>query len=101
MNDNRFILSKTNKNLSLGRLKILVESKHRHISKTAYICAKGKIYAVLHTDTEGWTRMITLPARDRSGTEYDIYIEGVRYRSVTVYPFVINIHYISIVSEDK
>ena len=56
---------------SLGWLKLyIIAEKNTSTSQTVYIKRNNRIYAVLHTDTCGATKCISLPAKEDSGSDY-------------------------------
>lgn len=98
---NEKIISENNKNITLGWLKLyIIGKKSTPSSQTVYIKKDNKIYAVLHTDTTGATKTISLPGKRDSGTEYKCLLDNGDESAVKVYPFVVNIHYIDKNTED-
>lgn len=101
MCENEKSLSKIENNITLGWLKLFIIGKNNTpSSRTVYICKDKKIYAVLHTDTTGATKSISLPAKKVCGTEYVCLLDNGEKRQVNVYPYVVNIHYIDKNTED-
>lgn len=92
------IKASTNKDSnSLGWLKLyIIGSDSSPSSRTVYIRRNGRIYAVLHTDTTGGTKAVNLPADRITGSEYTLVLDNGDIMKLTVYPFVVNIHYIDI-----
>ncbi len=79
----------------LGWLKLyIIGKKSTQSSRTVYIRRGSKIYAVLHTDITGGTKSVSLPASKGTGTDYICALDNGEICKVTVYPFVVNIHYI-------
>ncbi len=83
------------KSTPLGWLKLFIIGKGSSpCSRTVYIYKKSIIYAVLHTDTTGATKAISLPAESPLGSEYIYRLDNGEEKSIKVYPHVVNIHYI-------
>ena len=84
-----------NENTPLGWLKLFIIGRSSNpTSRTVYIYRNGQIYAVLHTDTTGATKTISLPAEKHNGNEYICVLDNGDSSKVRVYPYVINVHYI-------
>ena len=87
--------SQLNDSNSLGWLKLyIIGADSPPSSRTVYIRRNDKIYAVLHTDITGGTKAVNLPADRITGSEYTLVLDNGDIMKVTVYPFVVNIHYI-------
>jgi hypothetical protein len=86
---------------SLGWLKLyIIGADSPPSSRTVYIRKDGKIYAVLHTDTTGGTKAVNLPADKITGSEYTCILDNGDTTKITVYPYVINVHYIDKTKEN-
>lgn len=82
-------------NIPLGWLKLfIIGNRPNPSSRTVYIYKGTQIYSVLHTDTTGATKSISLPAQKTNGSEYTCVLDNGDKSVVTVYPYVVNIHYI-------
>lgn len=91
--DNIFL--DNNENIALGWLKLFIIGKGSNpSSRTVYIYKGTQIYSVLHTDTTGATKSISLPAQKNSGSIYMCILDNGDKSTVRVYPYVVNIHYI-------
>lgn len=87
--------SDSDKSSSLGWLKLyIISSDNTHSSRTIYIKRNSKIYAVLHTDITGGTKVISLPASKSTGTRYNCIIDNGEIIEICIYPYVMNVHYI-------
>ena len=88
----------TNRNrdsFSLGWLKLyIIGADSSPSSRTVYIQRHGKTYAVLHTDTTGGTKAVNLPADKVTGSDYTLMLDNGDTKRITVYPYVVNVHYI-------
>ena len=85
----------------LGWLKIYINAQiHSPSTQTIYVYRNSEIYAILHTDITGATKSICLPAKKHCGTEYRCIAEGGVESKITVYPFIVNIHYIDKTKEE-
>ncbi len=86
---------KNNNNYALGWLKLfIIGNRPNPTSRTVYIHRNNMVYAVLHTDTTGATKAISLPASRDCGSEYICKLDNGEQSKVKVYPHVVNIHYI-------
>ncbi len=92
----RIIMCEINdKKTELGWLKLfIIGNRSNPTSRTVYIYKDKMVYAVLHTDTTGATKAISLPAKEQSGSEYVCMLDNGERSLVNVYPHVVNIHYI-------
>ncbi len=100
-NDNCIQNEETSPTYSLGWLKLyILGSDSPPSSRTVYIRRKGKIFAVLHTDTTGGTKAVNLPADKITGSEYTLILDNGDITNITVYPYVVNVHYIDRSRED-
>ncbi len=86
---------------TMGWLKLfIIGSKSNPCSRTVYVYKESMIYAVLHTDTTGATKAISLPATENSGSEYICKLDNGDKSKIKVYPHVVNIHYIDKFAEE-
>ena len=87
--------------ISLGWLKLYIINKDSTpSSRTVYIKKDSQIYAVLHTDITGGTKVIGLPATKGTGTNYTCTLDNGDISKICIYPFVVNIHYIDKTTEE-
>lgn len=87
--------------VSLGWLKLyIIDKDTTPSSRTVYIKKDSRIYAVLHTDITGGTKLISLPANKGTGTNYTCTLDNGDISKICIYPFVVNIHYIDKTTED-
>jgi len=90
------IFRASGENIPLGWLKLFIIGKGSNpSSRTVYIYKNSQIYSVLHTDTTGATKAISLPAKKASGSEYVCLLDNGDKSIVKVYPYVVNNHYIN------
>ena len=88
-------------NLSLGWLKLfIIGNTSNPTSRTVYIYKDNMVYAVLHTDTTGATKAISLPAERPDGSEYVCRLDNGEQNRIKVYPHVVNVHYIDKTAEE-
>lgn len=88
-------IKNSEENISLGWLKLfIIGNGSNPSSRTVYIYKDTQIYSVLHTDTTGATKSISLPAKKINGSEYTCVLDNGDKSVVKVYPYVVNIHYI-------
>lgn len=86
---------------SLGWLRLyFISNDSTPSSKTIYIKKNTLTYAVLHTDITGATKLISLPAKKDTGTEYICITENGEQRKICIYPYVVNVHYIDKTTEE-